>query len=196
MLHRYTPSFTRLLPILALPAALLLAPGEADATVSISNGFFSGQTSTATGFLFEIHAAGTFHDNGQSVPSAIDLDCELDESVEILDCVGELSVANTVTDIAAGYENGQVYWSVALTADAIMQAHVDWGEHIVPEVFPAPEGYGNWSGLPSKWIDLANDIKILYWHDGFGRREWYYSATWKETVEAAGGIWSGEIWEE
>jgi hypothetical protein len=140
---------TKLLPILALPAVLLTSLTAEAASLDISNGVITTRTAIAPNvYAFAVYGSGVITHEGQSVPSTIELDCELDASVELLDCVGELNINGIARNIYMGSECDTIWWTITADAGVVFNAiHELWGQTVVPEVHEGSEQW-DFSFLP------------------------------------------------
>jgi hypothetical protein len=158
-----------LLPTLALPALLLASDAAEAAQLSISNGFRTAASYTSTGWDFSVHAEGEIELEQQqtTIPTAIDLDCSLDEQGEVIACVGELEIGNNVADIIMGLDDDTVYWAIDDDASVLFdEVHDLWRDDVVSRTISDPDG---WSATP-----------IFF---GGQWRLWYYMTNWPEEFE-------------
>jgi hypothetical protein len=152
---------TKLLPILALPAILLTSLTAEAASLDISNGVITTRTLIAPNvYAFAVYGSGVITHEGQSVPSTIELDCELDSANDLLDCVGELKINGVARNIYMGSEDDTIWWTIVANAGALfINIHELWGQTVVPEVQPGATEHQMW------WPIIAETLDPIYLAD-------------------------------
>lgn len=170
-----------LLPTMIVPLLTLAANTASAASLDISNGFLTAQAFTPRGYDFSMALSVTLAHNGVSKPTAIELDCVVDQIDEDIDCDGTLTLNGATADIRMDFvgDTETAHWAIEASAsNALGVAHEEWGRQIVPETL----------GLPYPWASID-------FFSGGVWRHFYYSTTWAETYQSITGLQYGDIWE-
>ena len=172
---------TRYLPALLVPALLTASTAAHAALLDISNGFFTGHSTTTVGFDFDFVLEGTLTHNGVAHSTSIELSCVVDNVAHDVDCDGVLTLGSATIGIGCAFDGAtdDAEWTIDSGASAGQSsAHHEWGKDLLAEFIPVREevlidenGFYYYSGVKTTFDEIDQiDWNLGKWNGLFPRK--------------------------